>query len=107
MEKKFFIAGLISFLSFHPLAHAELSLQRQQELFHLLRQDCGSCHGLTLKGGLGLPLTVTALAGKSPELLENIIYNGLPEKAMPPWKGLLTPEEIHWLVERLQQGDIP
>ena len=26
---------------------------RQEELIYRLRQDCGSCHGMTLKGGLG------------------------------------------------------
>ncbi len=27
--------------------------QRARELIHIVRQDCGSCHGLTLAGGLG------------------------------------------------------
>ena len=27
--------------------------ERQDQLRYLLRQDCGSCHGMTLKGGLG------------------------------------------------------
>ncbi|MBF0628456.1 MAG: cytochrome c [Magnetococcales bacterium] len=86
---------------------AEISPERQSQLIHLLRHDCGSCHGMTLKGGLGPSLLPDALAGKAPDLLENIIYFGLPERAMPPWEGLLTRGEIHWLVERLQKGEIP
>ena len=33
-------------------ASAEPSSARQSELRNLVVQDCGSCHGLTLKGGL-------------------------------------------------------
>ena len=32
---------------------ADLNADRQAELDHLLRHDCGSCHGLRLQGGLG------------------------------------------------------
>lgn len=84
---------------------AEVPLARQQELDALLKQDCGSCHGLTLKGGLGLPLTPEALAGKSSEGLEEIILHGVPGTPMPPWEGLLNREEIHWMVLHMQQGD--
>ncbi|MBY0432057.1 MAG: cytochrome C oxidase Cbb3, partial [Rhodospirillales bacterium] len=34
-------------------ASAAPSPARQAALFNLLAQDCGSCHGLTMKGGLG------------------------------------------------------
>jgi hypothetical protein len=37
--------------------------QRQKELIHLVRQDCGSCHGMTLQGGLG-PALLPANAGR-------------------------------------------
>lgn len=80
---------------------------RQKELFHLLRQDCGSCHGMTLKGGLGPALLPENLAGKPADLLEDIVYHGLPERAMPPWEGQLTRQEIRWLVERLRKGEVP
>ncbi len=77
---------------------------RQQELLHLLRQDCGSCHGLRLLGGLGPPLTASALQGKPKEYLQQIILHGVPEQAMPPWKGFLNQEEVGWLVDRLLEG---
>jgi len=83
---------------------AELSVQRQDELRYLLRQDCGSCHGMTLKGGLGPALTVDALRGKPPQLLLNTVLDGRPGTAMPPWRELLTEAEASWLVEEMLRG---
>ena len=40
---------------------------RARELVHIVRQDCGSCHGLSFKGGLGPALTAEALADKPAE----------------------------------------
>ena len=34
-------------------AAAEPADSRQAELTHLVKHDCGSCHGMTMKGGLG------------------------------------------------------
>ena len=77
---------------------------RQAELRYLLRQDCGSCHGMTLKGGLGPALTTDALAGKPPQLLLNTILDGRPGTAMPPWRGLLSADDAVWLVDELLRG---
>ena len=85
-------------------AAAEPGPDRQAELIRLIRQDCGSCHGMTLGGGLGPALTADALAGKPSELLYNTILSGRPGTPMPPWQGLLTPDEIRWIVHRLQEG---
>ena len=48
-------------------AAAEPSPARQKELIHLVRQDCGSCHGMTLQGGLGPALLPATLADKPVE----------------------------------------
>lgn len=77
---------------------------RRAELVHLVRQDCGSCHGLTMKGGLGPALTSEALAGKSPEGLRATILYGRPGTPMAPWRIFLTEQEAGWLVEILMQG---
>lgn len=87
------------------LARAEIPAARQAELKHMLVQDCGSCHGLTFKGGLGSPLTPQALAGKSPDALRDTILNGLPGTAMPPWRPFVTPEEAAWMVRVLLNGE--
>ena len=78
---------------------------RQQELRHLLHQDCGSCHGLTLKGGLGPPLVQDSLAGKPAAFLRQTILDGRPGTAMPPWRPLLSEADVTWLVDRLLDGE--
>ena len=85
-------------------AQAELSPERQQALRYLVRQDCGSCHGMTLNGGLGPALTPAALTGKPAQLLVNSIVKGRPGTAMPPWEGLLSEPEAAWIVEQLLEG---
>ncbi|SFJ41161.1 c-type cytochrome [Celeribacter neptunius] len=74
---------------------------RAAELEHMVIQDCGSCHGLTLKGGLGSPLTRAAVDGVPPEVLSSIILDGVPETAMPPWRPILTENEALWIAEFL------
>ncbi|MDD1622443.1 MAG: cytochrome c [Methylococcaceae bacterium] len=76
---------------------------KQQELRNLLKHDCGACHGLQLKGGLGPPLLPEALADKSDVLLLDTIQNGRPGTAMPPWKSFLTVDETNWLIRLLRQ----
>ena len=77
---------------------------RQTELMTLLKHDCGSCHGLTMKGGLGPPLLPDTLTGKDDQELARIILDGVPGKPMPPWRFELQPEEARWLVDRLREG---
>ena len=71
-----------------------------------VRQDCGSCHGMTLKGGLGRPLTPEALQDYTTETLNVIILDGIPETAMPPWRGLLSEAEVDWISKALKEGRI-
>ena len=97
------MAGVLLFPVIAP-ADTGVDAQRQAQLTHLLRQDCGSCHGMTLKGGLGSPLLPTNLAGKPDELLIDTILNGRPDTAMPPWRAELSREEATWLVEQLRKG---
>lgn len=77
---------------------------RQKEISHLVRQDCGSCHGMTMAGGLGLPLRPEALRDKPKESLIATILYGRPGTAMPPWKPFLTEAEAEWIVEMLLKG---
>ncbi len=78
--------------------------QRQAELMHMVRQDCGSCHGMTMKGGLGRPLLPEDLAGKPLDALAELVLNGIPGTPMPPWRSLLSEDEARWIVTRLTQG---
>lgn len=102
------VALAVSILCMPQVALAdEVSDQRKQELAYLLEQDCGSCHGLTLKGGLGSPLTAEALQGKSTEHLFAIIRDGVPGTPMPPWSALLEDDEIRWIVQLLENQGTP
>lgn len=93
---------IVSLLPF--VALADVSATRQQVLRHLLAQDCGSCHGLTLQGGLGPALTREALAGKSPEMLRAVILHGRPGTPMAPWRPFMNEVEAAWLVQQLLEG---
>lgn len=77
---------------------------RRAELIALVREDCGACHGLSLSGGLGTPLTPAALSGKDAEQLVQTILKGRPGTAMPPWQPFLNEAEAQWVVEQLRQG---
>lgn len=78
--------------------------QRRAALLHMVRQDCGSCHGLTMKGGLGPPLLPVTLKGKDRAGLAYTILYGRPGTAMPPWKDFVSEAEAHWIVEQLVRG---
>jgi cytochrome c55X len=80
---------------------------RAQQLTYLVRQDCGSCHGMTLAGGLGPSLLPAALAGKSEDYLKLVILNGRVGTAMPGWASMLSDAEAAWIAQRLLQGSIP
>ncbi len=83
---------------------AEVSPSRQGELLHLLYQDCGSCHGMTLKGGLGPSILPGDLTNQDIATITATILHGRPTAAMPPWKGILSEEEARWLAEQLKTG---
>ena len=81
-----------------------LDSARESELTHLVRQDCGSCHGMTLKGGLGGPLLPESLVDLESESIASIILGGVPGKPMPPWQGQLNEEEAMWIAKNLKKG---
>ncbi len=88
-------------------AHQPLSELRRAELKNLLLQDCGSCHGMTMKGGLGPALTPDVLSNKSRQMVTITIMEGRPGTPMPPWKTILSEQEINWLVDTLYSGVTP
>lgn len=87
-----------------PAAAGDLSPARQAMLDNLLLQDCGSCHGLTMKGGLGPPLLPQRMAGFADEQLIEVILEGRPGTPMPPWRPELSRADAAWLVQRLKEG---
>jgi cytochrome c55X len=103
--------GPVLFLCFavSPPAEADTakpipSADRQAELIRLVRDDCGSCHGLTLKGGLGTPLTPDAIGSKPDMLLRETILRGRTGTAMPGWSDFMNESEAQWIVDQLKTG---
>jgi cytochrome c55X len=95
---------MLSLVLASPATAGEPAPERAAELRHLLIQDCGSCHGLQLRGGLGPALRPSALADRPDELLVATIIHGRHGTAMPAWRALLSEDEALWLVRRLRQG---
>ena len=87
-----------------PLLAGSMAPERERELRNLLIQDCGSCHGLRLRGGLGPALLPPQLQGKSADYLGSVILYGRPGSAMPGWRPLLSPDEARWMAELLLNG---
>jgi cytochrome c55X len=100
--RDFVCAGLL----LAPLAgYTDPPAARQAELMHLLKHDCGSCHGMTRKGGLGPALLPETLVARTDEQLVLAVLDGRPGTPMPPWRGLLTEAETVWLIRALRAGD--
>ncbi|BCG63621.1 MAG: cytochrome c55X [Methyloprofundus sp.] len=91
----------IGLLTSLPASAIEPTTARQAELRNLLKHDCGSCHGLTLKGGLGPSLLAKDLADKPNDYLVSTIQQGRSDTAMPPWQPFITEAETRWLIEKL------
>lgn len=91
-------------LAFPFLINAAPSPEREAELRNLLIQDCGSCHGLRLRGGLGPALLAEQLQGKSSDYISTVILQGRPGSAMPGWSPLLSAAEARWMAQLLLQG---
>lgn len=85
-------------------ADTAMAPTRRAELITLVRQDCGSCHGLTLKGGLGPALLPETLKDKPVDYLKYVILQGRTGTAMPPWQRFLNDAEAQWIVSNLQKG---
>lgn len=94
---------LVLHLAMPAVSTAEPSPTRQNELRQLLKNDCGACHGLTLKGGMGPALLPENLAGKKDELLVTTILEGRKGTAMPPWQPFMNRDETVWLVGFLRK----
>lgn len=96
--------ALVGFGGALPARAEDVSPGRAGELDHMLRHDCGSCHGMTMRGGLGSALVPERLVGIPDAALVTIIMDGLPGTPMPPWRGLLTEGEAAWMVTHLRKG---
>lgn len=77
---------------------------RRDTLVRMVRQDCGSCHGMRLTGGLGPAITREALADWPLDSLVATIYQGRPGTPMPGWRSMISEAEARWIAEQLRSG---
>ena len=82
----------------------EPSAERRVQLIRMVRQDCGSCHGIQLTGGLGPALTRQAMAEIPFDSLFSVIYHGRPGTPMPGWKTMISEQDASWIARQLQLG---
>ncbi|AMD00773.1 MULTISPECIES: c-type cytochrome [Halomonas] len=102
----FLLIGLLFSATAMAESHEDaLDPQRQAELETLLYQDCGSCHGMTLRGGLGPALPRDRMEGFTVEALAHIILHGIPGSAMPGWKALISEEDARWIADHLRKDN--
>jgi cytochrome c oxidase cbb3-type subunit 3 len=87
-----------------PLTEAELrvlckSHERVKKGQEIFKSKCISCHGALGEGGIGPNLTDNYWihGGKLTEILKTI-REGVSDKGMPPWGGMLSQDEIHSVV---------
>ncbi len=98
------LAALGNSVAVGAIVAAPPDAARQAELIDLLKQDCGACHGMRLKGGLGPALTPDAIGRLSIETISATILHGRPGTPMPPWKPFLGQDDATWLAGQLKQG---
>jgi len=100
----FLLLGTVLLVQLVSAQAETLSVERQQELRNMLFQDCGSCHGLKMTGGLGPALTQQALKGKNRSYLLAAILDGRRDTPMPPWRGIINQTEAEWMLDLLYRG---
>ncbi|MBF0288842.1 MAG: c-type cytochrome [SAR324 cluster bacterium] len=63
------------------------------------QSNCAACHGLIGEGGIGPNLTDSYwLHGNTEQDITHVISNGIPEKGMASWKGVLDAGQIRNVV---------
>ncbi|MCB2094607.1 MAG: cytochrome c [Rhodobacteraceae bacterium] len=97
----------MAYLALCGAALAADGTPKPEALKRLVHQDCGSCHGITLRGGLGPDIRPASLARYTSESLTAVILDGVPGTPMPPWRPLITGTEAQWIAEYLLTGGTP
>jgi mono/diheme cytochrome c family protein len=82
-----------------PVA-AEPPPARQAELRDLVKNECTRCHGYQRTGQQGPSLLPKDVALKPADYLIRTILNGRNTQ-MPAWKGMLSVEDVEFIVRRV------
>jgi mono/diheme cytochrome c family protein len=84
-------------LAFAQSAAAEPTPERQKYLRDLVNNECTRCHGPKRIGQNGPPLLPENLEYIDKEYLMQVILNGR-YTLMPPWKGMLSEDDVAFIV---------
>ncbi|MCU4674935.1 PQQ-dependent sugar dehydrogenase [Catenovulum sp. 2E275] len=96
---KFKMPFLFTILAFN--CHTTFAAGNVSEVF---KQNCASCHGESLQGGLAKSLVDNQWQyGSSDKDILATIRNGVAEAGMPAWKALLSEEEMRGLVVYIRE----
>ena len=89
-----------------PISEAE-QLAEVETGALLFRSYCVSCHGPDAGGGaLGPTLVSAQVAAKDQAFFQEIIAKGRSGTSMPPWDGLLSPQQIENVIASLRSEQL-
>jgi len=78
----------------------------QQDVRDIFQQNCASCHGDNLEGGMAKSLVDKQWQyGTSDKKIFETIKNGVTEAGMPAWGSLLSDQDIRALVVYIQEKE--
>lgn len=83
---------------FNAIAASSDEMKKGEEVFV---NNCVACHKEKGQGDIGPNLTDEYWIngnGNKPEFLHEIVRNGKEDMGMPPWKDILTEEEIYYTI---------
>lgn len=103
----YFLLPLIMLTAQMSAGESTIPVERQKNLRHLVKHDCGSCHGMSLEGGLGPSLKPERISRFNTQQLATTILYGRPGTPMPPWRPFFTDAEATWLATSLMKGELP
>jgi mono/diheme cytochrome c family protein len=89
-------AGAVSIVANHPAAHASDSDARSRGAIVFQAKGCERCHSITGVGGDRAPALSTVGWHRAPQQIMTQILQG--GHGMPPFKGVLTNNEVKDLV---------
>lgn len=85
-----------------PAAPAPSPAAEVKPIVKLYQDTCGGCHSPNRQGATGPALIPQRIGGLGDDFLKAVILNGRPGTAMPPWKGVLSEEQINDLLKYIK-----
>lgn len=102
MNAQWILLGIAAWL----LGASGLAMAGKSKVDDIYRENCASCHGASLDGGMGGSLSDSNWKhGASDREIAVAISNGIPDAGMPSFKEALSAEEIRSLVVFIREKE--